>query len=165
MPFPTLLLALLLVLAPWPARAQSIFNNAGPTTPGRATASPPDRDKTAGPKTQKPASPGMPAPAREKIRTGQPAPRKQHQKQPAPPGSVFAPPGSLVRPPSSVRPPATRSKDRDKRRMSATTRCNQEQISCNRTCNSRTMGGARTLCYRQCYSKFLHCVNQLNVLP
>lgn len=152
MPFFPVLLALLLTLLPWPARAQSIFNNAGPTAPGQPTTSPPVRDKPTAAPAGPTATPGRPA-----------ASGSQPSQAPLPPGSVIAPPGSLVLPPSSVRPPANRS--RDTRRMNAATRCNQRQIACNQTCNTRTMGGAPQLCYKQCYAKFLHCINRLHALP
>lgn len=152
------LLAALLVLAPLQVAAQSIYHPE-PARTGQRNPAPLLDPRAPRPGTPagraQPAKPPVTAPG-GKV-THRPLPR-----QPIPPGRVVAPPGSLVRPPSPGRP--TESPVKHRRRLTGVTRCNQQQIDCNRKCNTRTMGMARTLCYRQCYSKFLHCANVVNDL-
>lgn len=171
-------LALLLVATlPGAAFAQSIYRGSLPSTssttsPPRdagavpAIPAPPDRQQ---PPAAPPAAPPQPpAPAAPAVGTP-PAPKPvDHAKKPRPaapmpPGSVIAPPGSIILPPASVVPP--RGRDTDKRRIHAVTHCNQQQITCNDTCNARSRGTMRTICYRQCTSRYLDCVNRANTQP
>jgi hypothetical protein len=156
------LLAMLLALAPMAAQAQSIYGNE-PTPPrGGATTSPVINAEPAAPPSRQQPGPATPAGPGPQTKPGQQPTHKPQTKGLVPPGSVIAPPGSLVLPPASVAPPTDTSRDR--RRITGVTRCNQQQITCNKTCNARTRGAASNLCYKQCYSKFLHCANIANDL-
>jgi len=164
----TCLVMLLLMALPLTAEAQSIYRDNHATSPGSTTT--PPRDETPTPVVpppaagQAPQAPAAPPPAGNapQAKPGE-QPRKPQPPRPLPPGSIVAPPGSIILPPASVVPP--RGHGSDKRRLHAVTRCNQQQVSCNGTCNTRTRGTMRTICYRQCSSRYLECVNRANTMP
>jgi hypothetical protein len=72
---------------------------------------------------------------------------------------VVAPPGSVIVPPAAVVPPPGRS---ERARANAIARCNQRQAACANTCNARTYGQARNMCYNQCNAQFVHCTSRAN---
>lgn len=162
MPVRLCLLALLLAALPLTARAQSIYHDSR-ALPGQSTTSPPREATPApapgtAPKATTPPIPGI----GPKANPGDPG-KKSQPMRPLPPGSVVAPPGSIILPPATTVPPPGRGPDN--RRVKAITLCNQRQIACNNACNSHTMGTMRGLCYRQCSSQYLSCVNRANTQP
>jgi len=166
---PLLLVAMLTV----PAQAQSIFRDSRTASPGSTTS--PPRAATAAPAI--PAAPAASQPAAPTVRepaapTGPGKPdatkpggqiKRKPSRHPLPPGSVVAPPGSIILPPASVTPP--RGRTDDKRRIHAVNRCNQQQIACNNGCNAHSHGTMRTICYRQCSSRYFNCVSRANTMP
>lgn len=117
---------------------------------------------------------GQPMPPKATLQPVGPKHHKGHHDQPTPqaplrapapavvkPGApVVAPPGSVVVPPAAVVPRPGRS---DRSRASSVARCNQQQAFCTSTCNARTYGQARNMCYNQCNAQFVHCTSRANV--
>ncbi len=121
------------LLAQTPPLGQPMPPNAAPPPPGKKPY-----------KTPPPPTGPAPLPAPAVVKPGAP---------------VVAPPGSVVVPPPAVTPRPGRS---ERARANSIARCNQQQAVCTNTCNARTYGQSRNMCYNQCNAQFVNCTARAN---